>query len=448
MNTPEIHVGILTKKQVTLRLHGDFSIEGVTGICMGEIRLTVSGNRLILENKGRKMEFEKTIKCTPCDPSVAYFEVHGVTIGIDFHWEQEEDQKFSGAIKLLAGEGLVTLINVIDIEEYLCSVISSEMKADASLELLKAHAVISRSWLMAQLTKKGKNEDSEKAVTGRGTADDEYIRWFGREDHADFHVCADDHCQRYQGISRVSNENVRRAVSATRGWVLMYGSDICDARYSKCCGGVTERYEHCWDPRYHPYLESFADLPAGTKRFTPDLQDENAARNFILDTPDAFCNTSDKKILSQVLNEYDLETSDFFRWKVRYEQQELSELIRKRSGIDFGQIRSLEPVLRGNSGRLIKLRINGTRKNMVIGKELVIRRWLSKSHLYSSAFVVEEEMHLPGKVPAAFVLRGAGWGHGVGLCQVGAAVMGAKGYAFEEILIHYYRGADPVKIYT
>jgi SpoIID/LytB domain protein len=302
------------------------------------------------------------------------------------------------------------------------------MSATASLELLKAHAVISRSWLLKPIIH---NEHNANAVLEQRT-DDELIKWYERDSHELYNVCADDHCQRYQGITRARTENVRLAIEATRGLVLMSDGEICYARFSKSCGGVSEVFESCWADEHYPYLERVVD---SQQSIVMDLTVEENADAWIRGEHDSFCNTHDKEILSQVLNNYDQETTDFYRWKVEYTTEQLSELVARRSGIDFGTIMALEPVERGVSGRLTRLRIVGTKRTMVVGKELEIRRWLSESHLYSSAFVVD-------KTEDGFRLIGAGWGHGVGLCQIGAAVMGAKGYKYDEILRHYFVNSE------
>ena len=374
-----------------------------------------------------------------------YFELKGVTIGVNFHWERKEDQRFSGALHLIVENGKLTAVNVLPVEDYLLSVISSEMSATASLELLKAHAVISRSWLLAQIDKNKRiTEEHEDYKACEEGGEDEMIKWYDREDHVNFDVCADDHCQRYQGITRQSTERVRDAIKATWGEVLTYGGELCDARFSKCCGGVYEEFENCWEPKHYDYLEARRD--GEDEMNFPDLTKEAAAEEWILTSPKAFCNTTDKQILSQVLNNYDQETTDFYRWTVEYTQEELAALILKRSGVDYGQILDLQPVARGTSGRLYKLKIVGTKKTLTIGKELEIRRTLSPSHLYSSAFIVECH-DLTDGVPGKFVLRGAGWGHGVGLCQIGAAVMGEKGHNYKEILLHYFINANITTLY-
>lgn len=378
--------------------------------------------------------------------SGASFEVADVTIGVNFHWERKEAQRFVGDISIIVEGDRLTLINIIAVEAYLESVISSEMSATASPEFLKAHAVISRSWLLAQIDKTRRIASKGSEFQSYTVSDKEIVRWYDREDHLHFDVCADDHCQRYQGITRQTSAHVRLAVEATRGQVLLdCDGKLCDTRFSKSCGGVFEQFETCWEPRHHHYLEAARDS-ADSSDF-PDLTVEENARQWILSSPDAFCNTSDKEILGQVLNNYDLETPDFYRWTVRYSQDELTELVKARSGIDFGLIKALEPVERGTSGRLCRLRITGTRCSMVIGKELEIRRTLSPSHLYSSAFIVEYGADDSRGVPSSFTLHGAGWGHGVGLCQIGAAVMGARGYSYDSILSHYFNSAKLTTLY-
>lgn len=377
------------------------------------------------------------------------FWLKDVTIGVNFHWERKEDQKFGDSLKLIVEDNQITAINLIGIEDYLTSVISSEMSATASEELLRAHAVISRSWLLAQIEKNKEITESKQEYSTCSQSENELIKWYDREDHVNFDVCADDHCQRYQGLTRASTQKVRDAIAATWGEVLTYNNKICDARFSKCCGGGVEEFQYCWEDVKYPYLVKLRDSKSTTD--LPDLRVEENAQKWILEKPDAFCNTTDTKILSQVLNNYDQETVNFYRWKQEYSGKELSSLILSRSGVDYGDIIDLAPVERGVSGRLVKLKIVGTKKTMIIGKELEIRRTLSTSHLYSSAFVVNKEGVEKNKegieVPEKFILLGAGWGHGVGLCQIGAAVMGEKGYKYKEILFHYFVGASVDKKY-
>lgn len=370
------------------------------------------------------------------------FTLKEVTIGVSFHWHRHENQTFKGALHLIVEDGKVTAINVLPVEDYLMSVISSEMSAKASLELLKAHAVISRSWLLAQINKQA---DAAKGVEYEENTDDEIIKWWDRDDHKNFDVCADDHCQRYQGVTRESTETVRKAIEATWGQVLMYGGELCDARFSKSCGGVIEEFENCWEPQHHAYLAARRD-DKDESNFA-DLTKEDAAAEWILSKPHAFCNTSDPKILSQVLNDYDQETKDFYRWTVEYDQATISDLVKRRTGIDFGRIKDLQPVARGTSGRLCKLKFVGEKCTKIIGKELAIRYALSESALYSSAFVVTKEGTDGDGYPLKFTLHGAGWGHGVGLCQIGAAVMGEQGYNYRNILSHYFVNANIEKLY-
>lgn len=437
---PRVRVGIMNEPQVDFVLFGDYRVDGgdaVTGAQSAEA--TADGKVKWGDRVADTVTFE------PIDAASGFFELKDVTIGVNFHWERKENQRFGGALHLIVEHGRLTAVNVLPVEDYLLSVISSEMSATASLELLKAHAVISRSWLLAQIDKNKRITEAHedyKAVEEGG--DDEMIKWYDREDHVNFDVCADDHCQRYQGITRQSTERVRDAIKATWGEVLTYGGELCDARFSKCCGGVYEEFENCWEPKHYDYLEARRD--DDDEMNFPDLTTEAAAEEWILTSPKSHCNTTDVQILSQVLNNYDQETTDFYRWTVEYTQDELAALILRRSGIDYGQILDLQPVARGTSGRLYKLKIVGTKKTLTIGKELEIRRTLSPSHLYSSAFIVERHDVTDG-VPGKFVLRGAGWGHGVGLCQIGAAVMGEKGYNYKEILLHYFINANITTLY-
>ena len=431
-HTPMVNVGIMTQKSILFVLNGSY-IETETGEeLQGEQRAIWTNGKILFNGKlYEDLFFEPTYKKS-CS-----FDLKAVTIGVDFHWQRREDQRFRGALNLAVTEEGIVAINQIDAEEYLTSVISSEMSANASKQLLKAHAVISRSWLLAQIEKNQQLAKGEKPYTSCQQDEEQLIRWYDREDHVLFDVCADDHCQRYQGITRETNPVVKEAIQETRGEVLLYDGVICDARFSKCCGGVTERFENCWEPIDHPYLAVLRDAP---EKEHPDLTNEEEAQKWIRTAPSAFCHTTDKAILSQVLNNYDQETTDFYRWQVIYTQEELAELIHRKSGIDFGQILDLVPLERGGSGRIVRLKIIGSQRSLIIGKELEIRRTLSESHLYSSAFVVDKELSANG-VPTCFILTGAGWGHGVGLCQIGAAVMGAKGYTYDAILTHYFPGA-------
>ena len=428
---PIITVGIMHAERIGFFFDSPFR-------CAEMPNITFDGEyEVFLSDDGRVSFFEQqfdSLHFTPIEEQDytsedGYFELEDVVIGINFHWERKENQRFKGGLTFMIEHGKVVAINEIPTEAYIFSVISSEMSATASLELLKAHAVISRSWLLKPIIH---NEHNANAVLEHRT-EDELIKWYERDSHELYNVCADDHCQRYQGITRARTENVRLAIEATRGLVLMSHGEICDARFSKSCGGVSEVFESCWADKHYSYLERVVDSQQtpDNRQQSMDLTIEANAEDWIRGEYDSFCNTHDKEILSQVLNNYDQETTDFYRWTVEYTTEQLSELVARRSGIDFGTITALEPVERGTSGRLTRLRIVGTKRTMIVGKELEIRRWLSESHLYSSAFVVD-------KTDAGFRLIGAGWGHGVGLCQIGAAVMGAKGYKYDEILYHYF----------
>lgn len=438
MKEPKVHVGIMFEPQIAFILLNTYRFEGQE----------VSGPQLATYEEGKirwNDNLYDELLFEPTNESTDSFELQDVTIGINFHWERKENQRFVGSLKIIVEDGKLTGINVIHVEDYLTSVISSEMSATASLELLKAHAVISRGWLLAQIQKNKEITETKTAYSAFTQTEDEMIRWYDREDHTRFDVCADDHCQRYQGITRASTDIVRQAIAATRGQVMMYDGKICDTRFSKCCGGVFEEFQYCWEDIKFPYLTKLRDHKAHTD--IPDLTKEQEADAWIRSYPESYCHTTDKKILSQVLNNYDQETTDFYRWKVEYSQEELSAFILKRSGIDYGQIIDLVPIARGTSGRLWKLKIVGTKKTLTIGKELEIRRTLSNSHLYSSAFVVDKEDVSPEGIPSKFILTGAGWGHGVGLCQIGAAVMGEQGYPYNEILQHYFIDATIEKLY-
>ncbi len=446
MKTPKVEVGILLSDNIKVVFNGNY-LFNKNGQAFSE-KCTISSEegKIIVSTKNSRFKFPDGLNLSPSDFENSACTVIDVVIGIGFHWEQKEIQKFQGDIKFKIIDGKVQLINVLPIENYLYSVISSEMRGDSSLELLKSHAIISRSWLLAQIEKQNELSDTEGDYSLIHETKDEYIRWYDREDHHDFHVCADDHCQRYQGTTRAHNPNVIKAIKETEGVVLMSEGKIADARFSKSCGGITEKFENCWEPINHSYLKSFPDLDNAPKGFNLDFSDEANAEKFINGNPEAFCNTNDDKVLSQVLNDYDHSAKDFYRWTVAYTQEEIAKLINTKSAFDFGNIIDLIPVKRGDSSRLIKLKIVGSKLTKIIGKELEIRRILSDSHLYSAAFTIEKQEENDG-VPQKFILRGAGWGHGVGLCQIGAAVMGEKGYDYNKILMHYFRGADIIKLY-
>lgn len=424
--TRSVDVGILRAPRIKFDFIGSFS---------SLAQFVDKGNEVVaLDGKLCYCgELYDTLLFTPVD-NTALFTLHDVVIGVNFHWQRKEKQTFKGELLFMVEDGEVRAVNRLAVEDYLVSVISSEMSATSSLEFLKAHTVISRSWLYAQLQRK---ERHQQGVLGWENGD-EIVRWYAREDHTLFDLCADDHCQRYQGVTRAINPNVERAVRETCGMVLKYDGEVCDARFSKCCGGVTERFSACWEDEDYGYLKAVRDCEGA--KVVPDLTTENGAREWIESVPPSYCSTADKEVLSQILNGYDQETNDFYRWRIEYSQEELSLLVARRSGIDFGEIEDLQPVERAASGRIVRLRIVGRKRTLIVGKELEIRRWLSESHLYSSAFVVDK-VEEEGNV--RFVLKGAGWGHGVGLCQIGAAMMGERGCSFRQILEHYYPGAVP-----
>lgn len=438
---PEVSVGIINADKIHFSLNGPYTAKGTT--IEGEQTVTLSEGG-ILWNGDRYRE----LRFTPARAD-ASFSLYDVTIGVNFHWERKEKQTFSGELMLVVEAGSIYAINRLPVEDYLVSVISSEMKATSSQEFLKAHAVISRSWLMAQMEKRAGQVTGGNGFFSFIKKDDEIIRWYDRDDHTIFDVCADDHCQRYQGITKATNRHVEEAVRATRGQILMSGDEICDARFSKCCGGITEEFQYCWEDKKKSYLTATADNAGSVKNgydesMLPNSEEE--FRKWIYASPSSFCNTKDENILSQVLNDYDKETADFYRWNVEYTQKELAALIADRLKADMGDIADLIPVERGKSGRISKLKIVGTKHSFTIGKELEIRRTLSETHLYSSAFVVEKHDVKDG-IPQRFMLHGAGWGHGVGLCQIGAAVMGEQGYKYNDILLHYYHGAEIKEAY-
>ncbi len=438
-----ISVGILFAPAIRFRLHGIFHEKNMPGKFSGEYAVLQTPDGIFFTTPQQSIPVRLPLEFTPEREETARIELTDVTIGINFHWERQENQFFRGKLKIITEDNHLSAINILDIEEYLLSVISSEMKATSSLEFLKAHAVISRSWLIAQCEKSAELKESGKTYLSLQENQEEYIRWYDREDHRNFDVCADDHCQRYQGIHKASTPLVSQAIADTRGEVLCYQHRTCDARFSKCCGGLSEKFENVWESVSHPYLTTIYD-GAGVQ--IPELPArEEEAEKWISSSPDVFCNTSDQRILSEVLNDYDQETHDFFRWEVYYTQQEISALACRKLGIDFGNITDLTPIERGESGRIIRLKVTGSKRSMIIGKELVIRKAFSPTHLYSSAFIIRKEWK-DGQLQG-FRLKGAGWGHGVGLCQIGAAVMGAKGYTYREILHHYFPKATLEKKY-
>ena len=437
---PNVTVGIVSGQKIHFSLNKPYLAKGET--VMGEQVVEFSeGGVLWNGNQYSKLTFHP-------QSADASFSLSDVTIGVNFHWERKETQTFLGTLRFVVEADKICAINELPVEKYLESVISSEMSATSSLELLKAHAVISRSWLLAQMKKRREVAASGNNFFSFVKKDDMLIRWYDREDHTIFDVCADDHCQRYQGITKETSPHVAEAIRQTLGQVLLDGEDICDARFSKCCGGETEEFQYCWEDTPKSYLTAVRDLVLGVKNEEySSLQDEATAEQWIRSNPPAFCNTTDKKILSQVLNDYDQETADFYRWKVTYSQEKLQQLFEEKLKMNFGAILDMKAVERGKSGRISKLQIIGTEKTFTIGKELEIRRALSDTHLYSSAFVVDKYDKDEQGVPQRFEIIGAGWGHGVGLCQIGAAVMGEQGYAYNDILLHYYQGAEIKQLY-
>lgn len=433
MTTPFINVGILRAKEIAVSFSGSFLLNGEP----------VDGGRVVfVADRGRisycggVMADEVTLSPISTD---SRFTLHDVTIGIDFHWQQNEDQTFAGELHIVMDEDVLQAINRVAVEDYLLSVISSEMNASAPEEFLKAHAVISRSWALAQI-----RPETESESFGPMINDEETVTWYDHLAHTLFDVCADDHCQRYQGCVRASTPAAAAAIEATRGQVLTFGDELCDARFSKCCGGITERFSTCWQPVDKPYLQAIKDSPEAT---AADVSAEEEASRWILSSPDAFCARPSEEVLATVLNSYDRSTPHLYRWSVSYTARELADIVRRRSGIDYGDIIEIKALHRGPSGRIDRLRIEGTLRCRNIGRELEIRRTLSESHLYSSAFVARAGERDERGVPRTWTFDGAGWGHGVGLCQIGAAVMATRGYGYKEILAHYFPGSELSRLY-
>ena len=436
---PDVTVGIVSAQKIHFSLNKPYLAKGEK--VLGEQVVEFSeGGVLWNGNQYSQLTFHP-------QSADASFSLSGVTIGVNFHWERKETQTFLGTLRFVVESDKIVAINELPVEKYLESVISSEMSATSSLELLKAHAVISRSWLLAQMKKRREVAESGNNFFSFTKKEDMLIRWYDREDHTLFDVCADDHCQRYQGITKETSPHVAKAIRQTKGQILMDGDEICDARFSKCCGGITEEFQYCWEDTPKTYLTAVRDIALGVEHTLPNLTNEEEAEKLIRFNPPAFCNTQDKKILSEVLNDYDQETVNFYRWKETLSQEKLQQLIADKLKMDLGVILDMKAVERGKSGRISKLQIIGTEKIFTIGKELEIRRTLSDSHLLSSAFVVDKYDKDEQGVPQRFELIGAGWGHGVGLCQIGAAVMGEQGYHYDAILLHYYQGAEIKKLY-
>jgi stage II sporulation protein D len=437
---PTVSIGLIEAQQeIFFTLTHDFTlydqpvVEGLYRAHISEKMIKLFGPQGVIIGTQKEFLFVPS-----ADDSA--FILKNVTIGIEFHWQRREDQIFSGAFKLIASDSGITAVTIVPVETYLRSVISSEMSASCPVELLKAHGIISRSWLFAQREKQTKEEKKNHE------SEDTIIRWYGREKHTLFDFCADDHCQRYQGIGKVLT-SADRAISETRAVVLTYGNEVCDARYSKCCGGFTESFKNTWQSNDVPYLTGLVDYDHFPEGFNLPLSEHKKAEKWISSSPPAYCNVHDQnELLKEILPSFDQETKDFYRWNVYYTAEELGQIIKEKSGIDFGIIHALVPVERGESGRIVRLRIEGQHRCVTVGKELEIRRWLSPRHFYSSAFIVKTKRNRSGK-PESFLFRGAGWGHGVGLCQIGAAMMALRGKTYDEILTHYFPHTELKKLY-
>ena len=442
-NEPHITVGIMDRRNyVEGRVNGIFSVDGIgpktNRLTNGFSANAAPGDIVLCDAAGRVVGRSPHLRIGSGGRTT--FDLFRVTIGSRFHWERSENQTFRGNLILRARQdGTMAVINEVPLEDYLESVISSEMNASAPAEMLKSHAILSRSWLLAALRRKKEPQKTPGEAARIAGKEGEVVRWYGREEHDLFDVCADDHCQRYHGVKKITSPGVRHAVRDTRGIVLTWGNEICDARYSKACGGLTEEFETAWDDARRPYLTSVTDAPVS---YPPVTTEEEAAR-WCLSAPGAYCNTKDKAVLEKILPAFDRETEAFFRWTVEYSREELEEILCEKSGFDFGRLQAIVPLARGLSGRISRLRIVGSKMSMIVGKELEIRRWLSRSHLYSSAFVVQAA----GLNPGRFVFHGAGWGHGVGLCQIGAAVMASRGVSAEQIVGHYFPGTTLERLY-
>ncbi|MEK6300980.1 MAG: SpoIID/LytB domain-containing protein [Acidobacteriota bacterium] len=448
---PLLRVGLISgasaARTLKLTLAGRYRASNGEVLERGDYIASVDGASIRLEGGSAINAAQWTLE--PIDFEASRATVHGITIGVGFHWERNEPQDFQGSLVLIPQSDRLLVVNELPLEAYLVSVISSEMSASAPGELLRAHAIVSRSWLLAQTTNRSQTSNAlqdESAAEVR-SSQTEMIRWWDRENHADFDVCADDHCQRYQGISKAYSKSAFEAVRDTRGKVLMWGDEICDARYSKSCGGMTDEFRAAWEDRDVPYLRASYDGEGEMAGGPLPLTVESNAGEWIRSKPAAFCNTDSVELLARILPGFDQETRDFYRWEVEYSNDELSKIILDRAGLDLGRLVSLEAIERGKSSRIVRLKIAGEKETVVIGKELQIRRVLSRSHLYSSAFVVEQVSDSSSNYPKRFRLIGAGWGHGVGLCQIGAAVMAECGYSYERILSHYFRGTDERTLY-
>ncbi|HJX60355.1 MAG TPA: SpoIID/LytB domain-containing protein [Thermodesulfobacteriota bacterium] len=430
----KISVGIVDRQaEISGYLDGNFFGDEF-GPVSGRFSAKVMEEAIVLFNQAhRQISRSPSIRLRAEKGS--FFSLFNVTIGNRFHWERTEDQTFQGSLILrLRKEGMICAINEIPLEDYLISVISSEMGGEAPMEFLKAHAILSRSWLLAALDRKEKTKGP--SIQPKKMTEGEIIRWYDRQDHDLFDVCSDDHCQRYQGTKKIVSKQAKEAVRITHGKVMIFQDEVCDARYSKACGGITENSDTAWNDKRVPYLTSIPDAPFPHQQ----IRTEKEASRWILSKPEVYCHTTDESLFEKILPGFDRETKDYFRWRIEYSRTELQEILREKSGFDFGTLKEIVPLNRGPSGRVSRLKIVGSKKSMVVGKELEIRRWLSRSHLYSSAFIVTSDAE-------RFIFHGAGWGHGVGLCQIGAAVMASRGFSAEEILRHYFRDVEIKKIY-
>ncbi len=421
---PTIRVGLIQDRENT-KFSIDKSVSLVPEKGM-KIKLTPQGKETwrIFANEGLVCENLTThekhaypeagfIRIEPEDLKNTLTVLHDVTIGIQFHWEREEDDDYPYILEFCKSSAKkIMAINELPVERYLESVISSEMSGDCPSALLHAHTVIARSWLLAQMQ---------------------------NPPHVNYLVCHDDHCQRYQGMRRWT-KSAGNAVKDTHGEVLTYQGEICDTRYSKSCGGITENFENCWPPQKVSYCQTIVDAPENKISPVPDLTKEENVRTWVTFRPASFCNATPQE-LERLLVEYDREIKDLFRWEVIYSQDEITKLIESKTQRKLGQLKEIKTGKRGRSGRLLSIDFIGTTGNIHVDDQLEIRRVLSPSHLYSACFVVDTE---GGKdsVPDKFILRGGGWGHGVGLCQIGAAVMSTHGYDYKQILQHYYRGTE------
>ncbi len=429
---PKITVGITETDEIKGILEGEFYVESL-GPLTGPFSARIEEGKIhIFDHSHKRLDFPQSIRLE--SPRKAIFTLISVPVGKGFHWERRVSSRFQGNLILMRTSGnRMTLINEIPLEDYLASVVASEMNSSLPLEFLKAHAIMARSWILSLIERKDRDQ---KILSNKPPMNGEVIRWYSHEGHELFDVCAEDHCQRYRGLPKGKFHRIREAIEETRGQVLLYQGEICDARYSKACGGITENFETAWEERSVPYLRSISDAPFSY----PPLRTEEEAERWILSKPEAYCHIKEHSLVERILPELDRQTKDFFRWKVEYDQEELEEILREKSGYDFGRLKEINPLERGPSGRIKRLRIMGSKLNLVVGKELEIRRWLSRSHLLSSAFTIKRE-------GPRWIFYGAGWGHGVGFCQIGAAAMSLRGFSAEMILRHYFQGVEIKKVY-